>query len=238
MCKVKSKLEKKKELKEVYDVHINAWGGYADEPKEQPIVEIIEKIAQEIDIVPSYLYTIAVGEGVGWLYLSDPGNYNKGKLVTNKKINGFQNFGLDFFGNPKEWPNLKKYLPNTYNEGDEFESVPEIRNEAYGKETVYSANFKDLESAIWAIGAVLKQRADRFNRDWKKLGYPKPTEDEWAFWVYFYYQRPEFAFLKMKELKNYNIFYRKTLDRKKIRTKALERVAAWRYIQHYNIFSR
>ncbi|WP_282147858.1 hypothetical protein [Algibacter lectus] len=237
MGKIKSKLERKKEIQDMYDVYVNAWGGYADEPKEAPVVEIIEGIAKDIGLPPSYLFTIATGEGLGWIYLSDLKNYKNGKVITDKKISGFQNFGLDFFGNPKEWPNLKKYLPKTYNEGDEFVSIAEKRDEAYGKETVYSADFKNLESSIWAMAAVLKQRADRFERDWNELNYIKPTEDEWAFWTYFYYQRPELAFQRIKELKSYDIFYLKTSDRTKIRTKALERVAAWRYIQYYNIFS-
>ncbi|GAL64988.1 hypothetical protein [Algibacter lectus] len=185
MGKIKSKLERKKEIQDMYDVYVNAWGGYADEPKEAPVVEIIEGIAKDIGLPPSYLFTIATGEGLGWIYLSDLKNYKNGKVITDKKISGFQNFGLDFFGNPKEWPNLKKYLPKTYNEGDEFVSIAEKRDEAYGKETVYSADFKNLESSIWAMAAVLKQRADRFERDWNELNYIKPTEDEWAFWTYF-----------------------------------------------------
>ncbi len=237
MGKVKSKLERKAELKATYDVYINAWGGYADEPKEKKIVTLIEQIAIGLDIRPSFFYTIAVGEGLGKLYLDFDFNYTNNQLITDKAVNGFQTLGLDFFSAPEEFNRFKKYLPNDYNIHDEYEPYMAERNERNGKEIVPSAKFKDLESALKGFGAVLAHRRDLFVRYRKQYGLPAPSEDEKAYWMYYFFQAENDAKLLLSQNKSLNIYHSKTRSRKSIHIKALERVAAWRYILHYTIFS-
>ncbi len=235
--KSKSKLQRKAELAKEYNVHVSAYGGYANDEKEQPIVDIIEKTAARVGLAPSYLFTIAVGEGLGHLYLDLDLNYKKNKLITNKEINGFQTLGLDFFSSPKEYPRFKKYLPKDYNIHDEYEPYMVERNERYGKEIVPSAKFKDLESAIDAIGAVLAHRRDLFVKYRKDFALKNPTEDETAYWTYYFYQAETDARRLLRDNKSLDIFHSKSISRKSIHIKALERVASWRYILHYNIFS-
>ncbi len=236
--KSKSKLQRKAELAKEYNVYVSAYGGYANEEKERPIVDIVEKVAARVSLKPSYLYTIAVGEGLGELYLDLDHNYKNNKLLTDKKINGFQTLGLDFFSSPKEYPRFKKYLPRDYNIHDEYEPYLAERNERNGKEIVPSAIFKDLESSIEAIGAVLAHRRDLFIKYRKDYAIIKnPTEDETAYWTYYFYQAEDDARRLLRDNKSLNIFHSKTKSRKSIHIKALERVASWHYILHYNIFS-
>ncbi|PKV50742.1 hypothetical protein ATE84_2808 [Aquimarina sp. MAR_2010_214] len=236
--KKKSKLQRKKELGKQYGVYMNAYGGYADEEKERPLVDIIEKVALHVGMIPSYLHTIIMGEGLGYLYIDLDTNYKKGKLVTDNTISGFQHLGLDFFSSPRELPRFKKYLPTGYNEGDEYTAVMENRNERYGVEQVPSANFKDLESAIYGFAAVIKHRQELFVKHYKQYGYTNPDEDQIAYWTYYYYQAEGDARRALQSRGEFDIFKDKATSRLAIHVKALERVAAWRYVQHYDIFSQ
>jgi len=238
MGNVKSKFEQKNRSNALYKTHTNAKTRYENASKEALVVTIIEKLAIQTNVLPSYLYTVAIMEGLQEIRINDHSKFKKANLDKNNTTNNYQNYGSGFFSAFNKRSVKEKYLPKSCNKEDAFEKVSELINKAKEKETEYSANLKNIENDLWAIAAVLKQRADRFERDWKALGYKKPTEDEWAFWVYFYYQRPELAFQKIKELKGYDIFYLQTPNILKIRTKALESLAAWRYIQHYKIFSK
>ena len=229
---------RKKEITEQYNVHVSAYGGYANDEKEKPIVDIIEKVARRVGLFPSYLYTIAVGEGLGYLYLDLASNYKNNLLIVDKQINGFQTLGLDFFSSPKEIPRYQKYLPNDYNVHDEYEPFMAERNERYGKEMVPSAKFKDLESAIEGIGAVLAHKKDLFEKYRKDFGHKTPTEDQFAYWTYYFYQAESDAKRILKDKTTLDIFYSKETSIKTIHVKAVERVASWRYVLHYDIFTR
>ncbi|MBL3659111.1 hypothetical protein, partial [Fulvivirga sediminis] len=100
--------------------------------------------------------------------------------------------GTDDFGS--EFVRYKKYLPKSYNEGSseadllhDAEFIQDTRINELGQQT-QSALFKDLESALWAFGATLAHRKDRFLAKAKALGYGNPTEDQLAYWTYVYYQ--------------------------------------------------
>lgn len=233
----KTKLERKAELKNEYGVHVSAYGGYANDKREKPVVDIIETVAKSVGLKPSYLYTIAVGEGLGELYLDIESNYKNDQLVTNKQINGFQTLGVDFFSSPKEYPRFEKYLPDDYNINDEYSPLFAVRNERNGREIVPSAFFKDLESAIEGVGAVLKHREDIFVNTYRQLGLRRPTQDEYAYWTYYFFQAEGDAKRLLKKNNDLNIFHSKTTSRKSIHIKALERVASWRYVLHYDIFT-
>lgn len=234
----KTKLEVKEEYRRKYGQKPRAYAGYADEPREQEVVRIIEKVAKPLGIYPSFLFTIAVGEGLGWLYLDLPSSFDKNnKLITDEKINAFQTLGMDFFGSPLEYPRFEKYLPKDFNEGDEYEVFMAERDEKYGKEIVPSAIFKDLESAIEGIGAVLAHRIELFEKKYKHLGYPKPTDDEKAYWYYAFYQAENDAERALAANKNFDFLNHQAAQSQQVHQLALERVASWRYLLAFNIFT-
>jgi len=62
-------------LKREFGVNkVYKWFGYVDDPREKNVVQIIEHVARHTSLTPSYLCTIAVGEGLGlWIDASyDP----------------------------------------------------------------------------------------------------------------------------------------------------------------------
>ncbi len=234
----KSYLERKKELTSYYNARVSTYEGYANEPREKAIVNIVEEVSLFVNINPSYLYTIAVGEGLGSQYLDFMFDSKTGMLVTDVEVDGFQNLGLDFFSVNSEISRVKKYLPSNFNENDEYKIYQVERNEKYGEEIVPSATFKDLESAMYGFAAVLKHREELFLRACKQLGYTRPTEDEKAYWTYYYFQGEGQAYQVLSHNKGLNIFNNISVSRQSVHKKALERVASWRYVQHFNIFSK
>jgi len=230
-------LERKKELGEEYSVYVSGYGGYANDAKEKPIVDIVEKVAKFVNLIPSYMYTIAIGEGLAYHYIDKDHNFSNGKLITEREIEGFYGLGLDFFSSDKEYPRFKKYLPSDFNEGDEFRPVIRRRKERYGEERVPSAIFDNMENAMYGFGAVLKHRQELFLKLSRQLGFLNPNEDEIAYWSYYYFQAEGDAKLSMIDRDGLDIYKHSSTSRKSIHIKALERVASWRYVQHYRIFS-
>ncbi|GAL82645.1 MULTISPECIES: hypothetical protein [Algibacter] len=235
--KKKPYLVRKRELREEYNVYVSAYGGYADDERERPAVEIFENVAATVSLKPSYLFNIAVGEGFGKFYLDVEGFYKDNKIQTNRRVYGFLQLGIDFFGSKKEYPRFEKYLPKDYNVDDEYKISESFRDEAHGEEYVPSATFKDLQSGIEAIAAVLKHREEMFIRAYKEFGYGNPSEDESAYWTYYFYQNETEARMRLGNNGGFNIFYSDETSRETIHIKALERVASWRYLLYYNIFS-
>lgn len=241
---IKAALEKEYNVKKVYD-----WAGYADESREKPLVDIIELVSKELGFMPSYFYTIAIGEGLGHTYMDLDFNYetdykNKTgeKILTNLPIDGFNTLGVDNFSS--DFPEVKKYLPKDYNEGDEFKTVKVARNEWGGKTTVNSAVFNGLKNALYGFGAILCQRRDQFNTDRKKLKYGIPTEDQSAFWTYVYFQGQGTGIKYLTA--NGSLDFKKNPPTKVaringgngVRYKALERLATWRYMITKGIFTK
>ncbi len=68
---------------------------------------------------PSFLYTIAVGEGLGlWIDANYASNAPHNVMVENE-VSGFDALGTDHFAG--DITRLKKYLPADFNEGNEYE---------------------------------------------------------------------------------------------------------------------
>ena len=235
--------EIKDELKLRYKARkVFGWSGYADDPKEKPLADLIERIAKERNFIPSYLYTIAIGEGLGFNYVDILSNYSpdpadpKEKLLrTDKPINGFQALGVDDFSD--DFPRVKKYLPSDYNEGDEF-TKKTIRRKEWGKTIVNSAEFKDLESALYGFAAILAHRRDLFLKHAKEFKYVSITEDQQAYWTYIYFQGEGRGRQYLKA--NLSADYGKAAvsSMKEVKQKSLERLATWRYVQTKKIFSK
>ena len=211
------------------------WNGYADDPKEKPLADLFETIASVNGFRPSYLYTIAVGEGLG-LYTEEPLHFDTNNILkVDQAIDGFYYLGVDDFGS--DYPRLKNYLPSDYNEGDEFYKFDTNRGQEFGRSSTNSAVFKDMESAIEGFSGMLKLRARLFERDYANLGYSSPTEDQIAFWTYVYYQGEGRAKRYLDHNKDFDYSKAASTNMGAVRTKALDRVATWRYIVALNIFT-
>ncbi len=238
--KIKTKAQIKEEYNTYYGQRPKAYAGYVDEPSEKNIVTLFESIGKKLSISPSYLFTIACGEGLSQEYLDEitsPYYDANGNLLTEAAISAFIVFGLDFFSSPKEFPRFKKYLPDDYNEGDEYTPHMAPRDERYGKEIVPSAIFKNLESGVEGFGAVLAHRIELFNKQRKKLGYSTPTEDEKAYWHYAYYQAEGDANRALEANKGYSFLTHQAAASPEVHRLCLERVATWRYLLAFNIFT-
>lgn len=238
MGKKENKFElQRDDLKNFYNARkVFRWLGYGDEEREKPLITIIVDIATRLDVKPSFLYTYAIGEGLGSEYLNKKSVYdsNTGILRTDMPMSGLMDFGVDDFGD--DFSRVKKHLPKDYNEGDEFHIVEGKRPNDFGRKTVNTANFKDLKSGFEGFAAILIHRRDLFLRHAKELAYKTPSEDEMAFWTYCYFQGENRA--KKYLIFNGGLDYKKPamLTMKEIKQLALERLATWRYVQMNNIF--
>lgn len=228
--KQRQELAKKYKARKVY-----RWLGYADEEREQPLVNLITQVANSLNIAPSYFYTIAIGEGLGKKYVGIDAYYKHGVLRTDLAICGLNDLGLDDFGD--DFPRVKNFLPNDYNEGDEFFKAKGKRPKDFGRKIVNTASFKDLESGLEAFGAILKHRRELFLSHTKQLNLGKPTEDQIAFWNYCYFQGEGRAKMYLKQ---YGLDFSKTppVNMKEVKELSLERLATWRYVQMNNLFER
>lgn len=120
--------------------------GYVNDPRQENIVNIIESAAKLNRLIPSYVCTIAIGEGFG-LWIDD--NYGPKAVNIDKSIDGFEYLGLDHFG--ADFNRTKKYLPEDYNRGDDYEDSNAVNE--HGLE-VQSAGFKNVKSGIQALHIV------------------------------------------------------------------------------------
>ncbi|WP_103070929.1 hypothetical protein [Aquimarina sediminis] len=237
----KTAKEIKQELKDKYGARkVYGWSGYVDDPEEAAILTLMEDISTELGIIPSYFNTIAVGEGLNLFVESNYDPAPPHNVIIDQQLSGFDVLGTDDFGS--EFFRYKKYLPKTYNEGATLadlstgaEFVQESRINELGKTTI-SGTFKDLESALWAFGATLAHRKDRFLKAAKDFGYGTPTEDQLAYWTYVYYQGEGNARRWLKSNKGLDITTNKS-ERGQVNILATERVATWRYVQTKGIFS-
>lgn len=133
------------------------------ENEETLVKDIVDKSGKLSGLRPSVFYSSAMEEGMRGLF---PTANNKGQIDYSGSdkypISGFVNFGLDRFS--EMYPGLVKkgYLPSDFDK--KFEKSREVNEK---KEKVNSANFKDLESAMQAKAAVIRDTADELN-DWTK----------------------------------------------------------------------
>jgi len=224
------------QLKQEFAVkRVYKWNGYVDDGREKEVVKIMEDAAKSSGLIPSFLGTIAIGEGLGlWI----DSNYNPvppHEVQTGKSIDGFNHLGVDHF--TADFARTRKYLPKDYNEGDEF-TMRQTRNEK--NELVSSAVFKDLKSGIQALGATIRLRRDAFRSHGATLKYAKPgqpTVEQEAFWIYVYFQGEGRAQKYLKANGGYDYAKASPIDMREVRRLSLERVAAWKFIQSKKIFS-
>lgn len=254
----------KTRLNTQYNTTTRSWHGYANDPHESAIVTIFEEVADTVDIKPSVLYTIAIGEGLGFTYLDYdqfPDNYNttvneEGETVptslkTDKLVDGFQSLGVDDFGS--EASRYSAYLPDDFNEGtlatrinpitrETITYIPEADAEFASRtyinelgENTQSAIFRDMRSAVEAFCATVAHRQATFIRHKNEFGYGAPTEDQLIYWTYVYYQGEGRARRYLEDSGNMDIMTNEVAGQ--IANLARERVASWRFILTFNIFT-
>lgn len=209
------------------------WSGYVDDKREENIVRIIENAAKLNMLIPSYLCTIAIGEGFGlWI------NYNYGQKTVNteKSIDGFEYLGLDHIG--ADYDRTKKHLPKDYNRGDEFEDSMAINE--HGQE-VKSAKFKNVKSGVQALSATLALRKQLFYTHSKQFSYIKtlgrPNTEQEAFWICVYFQGEGRAKRYLQSNSGFDFMKKAPPSMLQVNRLARERVAAWRYLQSKRIFT-
>jgi hypothetical protein len=225
-----AKLKKQFHTKTVYK-----WNGYFDDNREAAVVAIIEKAAKATDLAPSFVATIAAGEGLGlWIdqhYAPAPPY----AVNVGDSIDGFDHLGIDHFSS--DFERTRRYLPKDFKEGKQFKAS-EAENEKL--KIVRSAEFRDLASGIQALAATLRLRRDIFRQHWSSQGTNVPgsvTGEREAFWIYVYFQGEgngkEYLTL------NKGVDYDRASPPQfgQVRQLALERVAAWKYMQSRGIFS-
>lgn len=250
------KKSKKQQISEKYGgVTVFQWSGYADEPKEKPLVDILETIGKDLSIAPSFLYTIAIGEGLGLTYMDGDlhsthytGGAGKEILRTDLEIDGFQVLGVDDFGT--EYNRYKKFLPDDFNKGPlttdlagqrhltvgdhEFGTYPTTNERG---ETVYPGFFRNFEASLRGFAATVAHRKSIFHRDATALKYSTPSEDQQAYWIYVYYQGETRAKRYLNANGGHDFNKKASSNMGQIRRLALERLATWRYIQALKLFS-
>ncbi len=225
------------ELKKKYGVSkVYKWSGWADQKREKVIVDIMERVAKSNQLSPSFLYTIACGEGFGLLV----DLLYKGSTVNvNNPVSGFGALGLDHFSS--DFNRVKKYLPSDFNKDDEFWVIKDINEKG---EVVFSADFKNVESGILGLSATLKHREMLFLAHGRLLkdseGNPlkAPDEDQKVFWTYVYFQGEGRALKYLNQNGDYDYSRNAPAQMKQIRQLSLERLAAWKYIQAQHLFSK
>jgi hypothetical protein len=209
------------------------WSGYVDDKREVNIVKIIEDAAKLNLLLPSYLCTIAIGEGFG-LWIND--NYGPNTVNVDKSIDGFEYLGLDHFG--ADFNRTQKHLPKDYNRGDEYQDSKAINE--HGQE-VNSAKFKNVKSGIQALSATLALRKQLFYTHGRQFGYiktlGKPDTEQEAFWIYVYFQGEGRAKRYLQSNSGFDFMKKAPNFMLQVNRLARERVAAWRYLQSKNIFT-
>ena len=225
------------QLKKDYGItKVYRWSGYANDPREKNVVKIMEDAAKFTGMIPSFLYTIAIGEGLG-LWIKDKYDpVTPHNVRVQDSINGFNNLGVDHFY--ADFARTKKFLPNDYNVGDEFSLSVNMNEQS---NTVQSAEFKDLKSGVQALAATLALRKTTFLNHCTTLNYIKklgnPSSDQIHFWIYVYFQGEGRAKKYLTANAGYDFSTTPPANMTQIRKLALERVAAWKYVQSKKLFS-
>ncbi len=162
------------------------WQGWVNDASEVNTARaVLDATAGQTAIRPSYLYTIAIGEGL--LYYLDQNNRFT-SVDTTQPVNGFQSLGTDTFATAA--PDLKRrgLLPAWFTQGRDY-TVETNTNEL--NQAVSSANYPDLQRGLIALRAMLADSRGRFLADAKTILGPdkaaKLTQDQIDYFTYVYF---------------------------------------------------
>jgi RHS repeat-associated protein len=220
----------KEKIRNQYGVDPYEWHDDLDGKKSKStVISTLLRCAKKL-LTAGQLYTLAIGEGLNLFlkYYDDP----------NAEVDGFQFLGVDHFGSEANALRNGGYIPNDFNEGDEYKVKSNVNEKG---QTVLAATFKNLESALIAFSGVANQRADLALAAGKKLGYGKPNTDQVMFWSYIFFQSPYGSgpkSLSQASSWSYSSFKFNTTSQNPtgIPSKSLRRLATWNYIVLEGLF--
>ncbi len=134
------------------------WLGYMNDSRERPVMEAVVGAAEQFDdLDPSFLYVVAIGEGMNRLI---DRNYNgENGAFEVDYISGFNSLGTDVFGMDVDLLRARGLLPEPFEEGVHY-TLSHHTNEK--GEDVVAANFHSvpdgptaLQNGLSALSAML-----------------------------------------------------------------------------------
>jgi hypothetical protein len=136
------------------------------------VSDVISEVSKQMKIDPSFLLKSSYQEGMP-LIISKPDTVseawinerNRDNSISGYPIDGFYNYGLDFFGS--EYNNLKKYLPKDFE--NTFKPYSAVNEKG---EKVLTAAFKTNKDALMAKAAYLRSIEDKVNEYSNKHNLP------------------------------------------------------------------
>jgi hypothetical protein len=173
-------------LTDAWGIRPLRWQGWVNDASEVNTARaVLDATAGQTAIRPSYLYTIAIGEGLLY-YLNQNNQFTT--VDTSQPVNGFQSLGTDTFATAA--PDLKRrgLLPAWFTQGRDY-TVETNTNEL--NQAVSSANYPDLRRGLIALRAMLADSRGRFLADAKTILGPdkaaKLTQDQIDYFTYVYF---------------------------------------------------
>lgn len=167
-------------LTERHGLRPRRWLGWMNDSRERPVLEAATAASARFsDVDPSFLYTVAIGEGMNQL-IEDNYNGSDGEFETNY-INGFGSLGTDVFGMDVDLLRARGLLPEPFDEGVHYTLETNVNEKG---EEVVSANFHSvpggptaLENGLSALAAMLVNTQRGLLRLARELGH---DVDRWT----------------------------------------------------------
>lgn len=206
--------------------------------------EIFWGTAQTMGVDVYDLFTVAMGEGLGFFFdkttlRGGPDDVSSKEALLGVPVNGYGYLGVDFF--LSNLPSLisSGLLPPDFQEGRAFTTFSVERNEPADNGTpivIRVPLFVNLEKAILGFGALYAQRVRMAESQARTLGLGTLNRDQNTFWGYYFYQNPGIAADAMRNSGLGILSSKPDEDRPwDIRRKSLKRVVTSRYFEGYKI---
>lgn len=195
--------------------------------------ELFSETAQQLGINKYDLFTVAMGEGLGFYF--DRGH--TANSLLNGPVDGFVYLGVDFFLTGLAGFKSKGLLPQNFSEGTHFSVRQVERNEPGDNGTPITLNvpvFFGMRNALLAMGANYTDRQIMARDFAQKSGRGALNKDEISFWSYYFYQNPTLARNSMSS-NGKRVFAtgEDSVRPKGIRNKSVKRVVTARYLESY-----
>jgi hypothetical protein len=198
-------------------------------------LQIFKNVAAKLRLDPYDLYTVAMGEGLGFYF---DRQLNSEQLLAGP-VDGFVYLGVDFF--VSDLPGLisRGLLDSGFRKGVAFDTRIVERNEPADGGVPIRLEvpvFKDLETALLGFGAVYADRTDLAIEFARSRGFGTLDRDQRSFLGYFFYQNPGSARSSM-QANGTKVFTNQPdgVRPKDLRTKSLKRVVTARYLEGHNV---
>ncbi|MEM6271234.1 MAG: hypothetical protein AAF998_17485 [Bacteroidota bacterium] len=205
----------------VYGVEPFGWAPrneFRNEENRRRVIDAFENAAQQNGTPPSFLYTIACGEGLLFYYNKeefDQAEEQNPGITFKLSVDSFFALGLDFFGDnvarykkngtlprnfrsggTKSVPRNRLFLSTDFPAGTHYfdlrnpDGSPRQRNESGGVVEIYPVMFRDIESAAMGASAVYATAYLEAQRKATDLKWGSLTENQQVFYSYFGVQHP------------------------------------------------